>query len=190
MENNNTVLFQGDMFRVTNKKSNDGTKIFQVAERAPGVRLIVPTLNGILLNYEYRHALLGWDHRLPGGKVCDTWQEYEALSKNGDKDTTMELAQNAAMKEGLEEQGLIIKKEDLQFFSIAGCGTTIKWDLYYFVVLNYVQAAQQLEHDENIEQKIIPYDQIGNLCLSDNFSEDRSSSVLMKYLHRTGKLFL
>ncbi len=184
------VLFQSDLFRVTNKKSNDGTKTLEVVERPPGVRLIIPTPSGILLNYEYRHALLGWDHRLPGGKVCDTWEEYENLSKNCDANITMGLAKNAAIKEGLEEQGLIIKKDDVEFFAIAGCGTTIKWDLYYFIVLKYVQSAQQLEDDEDIQQKIIPYDHIVPLCLSQNFSEDRSSAMLMKFLYNRKILIL
>ncbi len=142
------VVFAGRIGEVVHTTQPDG-RVFERYRRAPGVRLIVVTPAGkLLLTREDRQETGGVDLRLPGGKVCDTLEEYHALLASA-QDMT-DAAREAAVKEGHQELGLELS--DLELVVITADGATVEWDLYYFKTDNYTasQDGQQLEAGEDI----------------------------------------
>ncbi|MFH1398767.1 MAG: hypothetical protein ABIG95_01515 [Candidatus Woesearchaeota archaeon] len=73
-------LYSGKIFEVLSQPMQAGSKTFdfEIVRRAPGIRLIILNDHKMLLTHEYRHELNGYDWRLPGGKVFDTLDEYNA----------------------------------------------------------------------------------------------------------------
>jgi hypothetical protein len=55
----------------------------------------------------------------------------------------LEAAKNAAMIEAKEECGILIRKENIELFSISHCGATIEWDLYYFIIRDFEETGTQ-----------------------------------------------
>jgi hypothetical protein len=51
----------------------------------------------------------------------------------------LDAAKNAAIIEAREECGMTIVPESIELFSISYCGATIEWDLYYFIVRDFVE---------------------------------------------------
>src|SRR4051812_10891479 len=101
------VAFKGKIGEVLHIKQSDG-RVFERYRRPPGVRLIIVSPgNKILVTKEHRGEAEGVDLRLPGGKVCDSLEEFHALLAS-DKDVVAAAAK-AAVKEAREETGLIIK---------------------------------------------------------------------------------
>jgi 8-oxo-dGTP pyrophosphatase MutT (NUDIX family) len=177
------IVYQWEIIEVVKQtmKSGEKTKIFEFARRSPGTRLIIVNTSWeILITKEYRTELEKFDYRLPGGKVFDTLTEYnEALQSNAD---IIEKAKEWATREAREECGLQIKNSEL--FTISKCGATVVWDLYYFIVRDFtVLWSQELEHGEHITLQWMSRDEAKKLCLSNEFNEERSAAVLMKFLH-------
>lgn len=142
------ITHQGKMIEVVQKEigENGKTWTLEFARRSPGVRLIIPKGDKILLSKEFRHEVGGYDYRLPGGKVYDSLDEYNsALKSNVD---ISEAAKQAAIKEAREEAGINIK--DLNFIHKSICGATVVWDLFYFVVNGFDQSTQELGEGEDI----------------------------------------
>jgi ADP-ribose pyrophosphatase len=133
---NEKITYQGKIIEVVEREViiGDKTKIFELARRSPGVRLIIIKDDTVYLSKEFRHEVQGYDFRLPGGKVFDTLVEFnEALSNNTD---ILESARNAAVKEVREEMGIITNNIELFHKSI--CGAIVEWDLYYFVISEFL----------------------------------------------------
>jgi len=175
--------YHGSTFYIEQETRKEYT--FEMAHRAPGVRLILPDgKKNILLNKEYRKELNAWDYRLPGGKVFDSLDEYLAC----DKKLIKNKAKQAGIKEAREEQG--IEVEDLDLFDLLHCGATVEWDLYYFVVKKYKKKSigQSLEADEQIKISSISFTNAMKLCLEGKIHEGRSASILMRYLNLQKKL--
>jgi 8-oxo-dGTP pyrophosphatase MutT (NUDIX family) len=174
-----TITYQGKIIEVVEKKVdvNGKEKTFEFARRSPGVRLIVPTEGGIILSKEFRHELNGFDYRLPGGKVFDTLNEYNAFLKS--EADMVETAKIAAIKEAKEEMGIIVR--DLTFFHKSVCGATVVWDLFYFVVNEFEKETQELEEGEDITTEIVTLEKAREMCLND-MSEERSALILLRYL--------
>ncbi len=101
-------------------------KMFELARRAPGVRMIFERDGEILLTREFRGENDGYDYRLPGGKVFDLIEECR--SYRGD---LFEAARNAAVIEAQEECGIVVEEENLILLKVSHCGATMEWDLYY-----------------------------------------------------------
>ena len=78
------IFAAGKLFELVHLPQPDG-RVFELARRAPGVRLIICDRQNktILLTKEFRQELDGWDYRLPGGKVFDSLDEYEAFRAGG-----------------------------------------------------------------------------------------------------------
>jgi 8-oxo-dGTP pyrophosphatase MutT (NUDIX family) len=93
-------------------KMGDTERIWEIARRSPGVRLILRDGDKILLTKEYRKELDAVDYRLPGGKVFDTLEEYNAYKQDIEK-----YALRAARRECEEETGLI--PQDISLYSIS-----------------------------------------------------------------------
>lgn len=174
------ITYQGRIIEVVEQEVESGgkTKTFEFARRSPGVRLIIPAGNKILLTKEFRHEVGGYDYRLPGGKVYDSLEEYNAALSSGTD--IAEAAKAAAIKEAIEEVG--IKISDLEFFHKSVCGATVTWDLFYFVAKSFEQDAQHLEHGEDITVEEVSRAEAEKMCLDGRMSEERSALILLKYL--------
>lgn len=182
-----TTLFIGQIFEIIHQtmQTSDGKqKVFEKAIRSPGVRLIIIDKQNqkILLTKEFRYEINDFDFRLPGGKVCDSIEEYKlALDQGLDKSI-----ENAVLNESQQEAGIVPKKISRFYVSKSG-GPTVEWDLYYYIISEFDKSSQELEFGENIMVEWLTYDQAINMCLDGKIKEDRSVGVLMKYF-RTLKL--
>jgi len=177
------IVYTGHMFELVHMTYKIGEKevIYEKARRAPGTRLIIMSKDKkILLVEEYRSELQDWDIRLPGGKVCDSLEEYHAFLQSGTD--LVEKAKTAAKKEALEEVGIIAADADL--FSLSTCGASVIWDLYYFVITKYQEdpEGQHLELGENIKIKWVSIEEANKLALDGSVKEDRSAAVLLRFL--------
>ena len=178
-------VFDGEIVQVLQKKTEHGD-VHEIARRAPGVRMIIVTPdNKFLISREKRDYLeKGWDYRLPGGKVVDRLPDYlellEKLENGLDGGDLTPTVQAAVIKESKEEVGITVRNPEL--FHISTSGGTIEWDLWYWVIRDFDQGEQELEHDEEIEiVEMTPFE-VTQFVMNKEFSEDRSRVVLMDYL--------
>lgn len=177
------VTFKGKLFEIVKQPMKAGNHKYtlEIAKRPPGTRLIIVSPDKkILLTKEYRPEYKGWDFRLPGGKVIDSLDEYNKLLKNNK--ALLEMAEEGAKKEALEEVGIVVDK--MEHFATSHCGVTIVWDLYYFVVTKYHEHpdGQQLAPAENIKPGWYSFDEAKNMCLNGKVREDRTVTILLRYL--------
>lgn len=172
-----SVVFSGKIGEVVHTEQPDG-RVFERYRRPPGTRLIIISPEGkLLITREHRQETGNIDLRLPGGKVCDSLEDFHALLESG-KDIA-EAAAEAATKEAREETGLVIK--DPELITVAAAGATVEWDLYYFKVTNYTEHAegQALEHGENIEVTWMSPTEIINAIGFGDMQEWRSVGILL-----------
>lgn len=177
------IFSKGKLFELVHLAQKDG-RIFEVARRAPGVRLIIADHGAqkVLLTKEYRRELNGYDFRLPGGKVFDTLDEYEQHRRSGDN--IQFAAENKAKAEGLEEAGVKISR--LKLFRKSTLGATVEWDLYVFEAIewSYSDNGQQLEEGEDIEADIwFTYDKVETMILEGKMQEERIALTLLQWIH-------
>lgn len=178
-----TTIFKGKILEVIQESGEKAGKkyLFEYAQRAPGTRLIIHQNDKILLTREFRRELNDYDYRLPGGKVFDTLAEYNdflGLERN-----ILPVAEAAAIKEAREEVGIVVKKID--YFATSICGTTVVWDLIYFVASQYSPVAhgQSPEYGEDISIAEYSLSEVKEFALSGKMQEDRSVAMLLRYLH-------
>jgi ADP-ribose diphosphatase len=177
------VTHKGKIIEVVQKEVEAGgaTKTFEFARRSPGTRLIIVDGDKILLSKEYRHEVGGYDYRLPGGKVYDTLDEYNAALEGGAD--IAEAAKAAAVKEAREEVG--VEARDMTFLHKSVCGATVVWDLFYFVVKDFAKTGQHLEEGEDIAIEPASIEEAKKMCLDGRISEERSALVLLRYIENT-----
>jgi len=181
----NTV-FRGKLFEIIQTPQPDG-RVFERAARAPGVRLIIPdkAARTILLTKEFRTELNDWDFRLPGGKVFDSLDEYDA--HKGSADDMIDAAARKAVAEGSEEAGITIK--GVQLFRKSTLGATVEWDLWCFEVTDWEKSStgQQLEAGERIEaDNWFSYDEARRMILGGHMQEERVALILLQWLEKQG----
>lgn len=181
------IFAKGKMFELVHETQQDG-RVFELARRAPGVRLIIADKENkkILLTKEFRKELNGWDYRLPGGKVFDSLEEYEAFRRSG-KDI-LEAATKKATEESIEEAGIEIHRPLL--FKKSTLGATVEWDLFVFEVAEWQVAAggQQLEMGEEIEaDSWFTYDEAMLKILGGEMQEERIALVLLQWINQQEK---
>jgi 8-oxo-dGTP pyrophosphatase MutT (NUDIX family) len=172
-----TIVYSGKIGEMVQEEQPNG-RIYERFRRPPGTRLvIIDTENRILITREYRTETGNYDLRLPGGKVCDSLDEYHALLNSGQD--IEEEAKKAATKEALEETGLVIHGPEL--ITVAKDGATVEWDLHYYSVTDFEpsQDGQQLEHGEDIEVTWMRPDEIRSAIGNGEMQEWRSVGVLM-----------
>ena len=179
-----TIHAKGKLFELVHTEQPDG-RVFEVARRAPGVRLIIEDDDhSILLTREYRNELGEWDYRLPGGKVFDTLDEYEAFrSEDGD---ILEAARHKAVAEGREEAGIDV--ESLEHYKTSTLGATVEWDLYVFSVLKWHkrEAGQELESGEQIvNDNWFTCDQVEQMIMNNEMQEERMALTLLQWMKRS-----
>lgn len=174
------IKYKGKILEIVEFDVTQGGKqlVFECARRSPGARLIIPKGDTILLSREERHEMGGYDYRLPGGKVFDTLDEYSAALASGAD--IQEAAKEGAMREAREEVG--INATSLRFFHKSVCGTTVTWDLFYFVAEKFEETDQELGEGEDIQVQAFDRDTAKKMCLDGSIQEERSALVLLKYL--------
>lgn len=182
MKKPETIFASGKIFELVHVTQSDG-RIFEIARRAPGVRLIIhdKTQKKILLTKEHRQELGTWDYRLPGGKVFDSLGEYEAFRSSGED--ILPVAQKKAIAEAAEECGLKVATPLLISKSVLGA--TVEWDLYVFEVTEFgsIEGGQSLEVGENIEaEEWFDYDRAVEVILQGHMQEERIALVALRWL--------
>lgn len=189
MASNEEIFARGKMFELVHETQPDG-RVFEVARRAPGVRLIIANREEgkILLTKEFRRELGTHDFRLPGGKVFNTLEEYEA-HRNATKDI-LAAAESQAKAEAAEEAGIDISS--LTLFRKSALGATVEWDLYVFDAVSWKphKDGQQLKEDEPLDivgADFYSYAEVENKILSGEMQEERIAMVLLQWIHQQKK---
>jgi ADP-ribose pyrophosphatase YjhB (NUDIX family) len=179
---NEEILATGKLFELVHVKQDDG-RVFEVARRAPGVRLIIHDKDAekILLTKEFRHELGEWDYRLSGGKVFDSLDEFEAFRQSGED--ILEAAKRKAIEEAQQEAGVEIA--ELEFYKKSVLGATVEWDLYVFEASDWQlrTEGQELEVGEKIEaDNWVTYDEARQMVLNGSMQEERVALILLQWL--------
>lgn len=177
-----TVAYSGKIFEIVELGQPDG-RVFEVARRAPGVRVIIADKANkkVLLTKEFRKELNAWDYRLPGGKVFDTLDEYEAHRNSGND--ILDAAKRKVKAEAAEEAGVTIS--DVQFIAKSILGATVEWDLYIFEALDWHESedGQALEAGENIETgQWFTFNEIEKIVLDGTMQEERVALALLRWI--------
>ena len=178
------VAARGRIIELVELPQPDG-RVFEMARRAPGVRLIIADLpaHKLLLTREFRRELDDYDYRLPGGKVFDTLDEY-ADYRADDKDL-QQAAAKKAVAEAREEAGMSV--DGVSFVAKSTLGTTMEWDLYIFAATNFSKHAdgQALEAGEQIDE-VGWYDfaKVEQMILGGQMQEERVALALLRWLKR------
>lgn len=183
------IVAKGKIFELVQLPQKDG-RVFEVARRAPGTRIIIANTERreVLLTKERRWEIDGWDYRLPGGKVFDTLDEFEAHRQNqGD---ILEAATAKAIEEARQEAGIDIV--DPELVKKSSLGATVEWDLYIFAATNWRKNAdgQDLQEDEQegIEVAMYPFAQVEQMILNGDMQEDRVALVLLRWLKQQARV--
>jgi ADP-ribose pyrophosphatase len=176
------IFATGKMFELVHLPQPDG-RVFEVARRAPGVRLIIADKKAkqLLLTKEFRRELNAYDYRLPGGKVFDTLTEYETFRKTG-RDI-LEPAATKAKAEAAEEAGMDV--EDVAFFKKSTLGATVEWDLYVFEAIGWKdhEAGQALEAGEQVDDVAwFNFAEASQMILDGKMQEERIALILLQWL--------
>lgn len=155
-------------------------KTFEKFVRPPGTRIIAVEDGKILLNKERRLEIDGFDWRLPGGKVFDTFEEFEPYI--GEEHVISEqVILEAATKELHEEAHL--RTNSLALFDTRACGATVTWDLHYVVAQDLTEDISTHEEGEEVaDSKWCTYDEIETMCKNGEIQEGRTVAVLLKYI--------
>jgi isopentenyldiphosphate isomerase len=179
-----TIFSSGKIFELVHVPQPDG-RVFEVARRAPGVRLIVADMANkkVLLTKEFRRELNTHDFRLPGGKVFDTLAEYEAHRKSGGD--ILKAATKKVKAEAVEEAGVAV--DDVTFYKKSTLGATVEWDLYVFVATEWRNVDQALEQGEQVDDvSWYSFADVQEMILRGDMQEDRIALVLLRWLKQIG----
>jgi ADP-ribose pyrophosphatase len=181
-EHQNEIPFRGRIFRIVQRKFENG-KVFEIAERAPGVRVIIDNKEDgrILLSREFRHEIDGYDYRLPGGKVFDRLEDYETCPS----EDLPAAAENQAKVEAREEVGIDI--QELSHLGTSTLGATVKRDLYMYVTTNWakLEAAETEDEAEDISAEWFEYETVKKMIVDGSMSEERVALWLLRYLNQS-----
>lgn len=180
--NKEEIFAKGKLFELVHLQQDDG-RVFEVARRAPGVRIIIHDVDAgrILLTREYRQELGEWDYRLPGGKVFDSLDEYATFRASGED--IIKVAKTQAINEAQQEAGVEITSLDLYRKSILGA--TVEWDLYVFETTDWQLKVdgQELEVGEKIEaDNWVSYDDARRMALDGSMQEERIALIVLQWL--------
>lgn len=179
------VVYQGKIFEVVRWEGKPGV-MFEAAVRSPGVRIIIETEKegekALLMTKELRRETDGWDFRLPGGKVFDSLEEFNKFKINNIN--INEKAFEAAKREGREEAGVLDGK--FTQIGISRSGSSVEWDLYYFLVENTKIGKQELEELEegDIETVILSPKEIFKKLSNGEIKEGRSAEKIWSWLEK------
>lgn len=176
------IIARGKIFELAQSTQPDG-RIFEIARRAPGVRVIIHDAERgmVLLTSEFRSELDAWDHRLPGGKVFNTLDEYAAF-RDSNRDIIVPASEKAR-NESLEEAGFIV--DNLTHIATSNLGATVEWDLFVFEADDWQESPDgpQLEVGEDIESSTwYSYAEVEEMILGGEMQEERIALILLRWL--------
>lgn len=181
------ILFQEGIFEFISEEKNynikgEDKKIKRkFVRRPPGIRaIIINDKNEILLSKEYRYELECFDYRLPGGKVFDDLSDYKKAIEDN---TILDNVYKTVAKEVKEEVGIEIRNPEL--YTISHAGSSVVWDLYYFIINDYtiIPKGQELEENEIVDGFVWKSkDDIIKMCLEKEIHEERTIGVLLTYI--------
>jgi ADP-ribose pyrophosphatase YjhB (NUDIX family) len=179
-----TIYARGKMFELVHNPQPDG-RVFELARRAPGVRVIIADKQErrLLLQREFRTELNDYDFRLPGGKVFDSLEEYDAFRETG-KDI-VEPAAEKAKAEAYEEAGIAVNGVEL--FKRSTLGATVEWDLFVFEATEWHkhEAGRALEAGEQIDEPSwFDFAEAEQMILRGELQEERIALALLQWLHQ------
>jgi 8-oxo-dGTP pyrophosphatase MutT (NUDIX family) len=96
------------------------------------------------------------------------------------------LAKKSAKRELEEETWVFLKEEDLKLFHISHAGSSVKWDLYYYLAsiswLDNNEKEIKTEEWEDIKTWWYKRDEVIKMCLAWDIKEDRTLWILLKFL--------
>ncbi len=183
------IVYQGKILEMVERHfERDGqTIVHERARRTPGSRTLVLSEDGkVLLSREHRFELDDYDYHLPGGKVFDKLTDYNTfLATKPDKTSLIETARDGAILELKEEMGLTATKDQLEFAYLSPCGSTVDWDLYYFIcrVQTTELGDQDLGSGENVEPVWLSAQEAHDIALDGTkMHEDRSAAFVLRSL--------
>lgn len=185
------VTYKGRIIQVVQFEGKSGV-MFEKAVRAPGTRLIIETekdgRKALLMTRERRYETGGYDIRLPGGKVFDTLDQFDAHRESGAD--IAPIAEAAARLEGREEAG--IQGGDYTLLTISKAGATIEWDLFYYLVTGATIGEQGLEESEqgDIDVIILTAAELFEKLRAGEIQEHRSAAMIWQWLAQNGSIVL
>ena len=179
-------VWKGTMWVAEQSVRPDG-RIFERVVRAPGSRILVIKDGTLLLNREKRGELGGAvDYRLPGGKVFDTNEAYQAYWESGSD--IVDASRESIAKEALEEAGVVVDPAKLEYLGADVLGATVAWDLHYWLATDFTMhtAGAQFHESEadEIEGSVwLTFAEVKKLVLDPKkFSESRSVAAILRYI--------
>lgn len=176
------IAARGKLFELVQLLQPDG-RVFEMARRAPGVRVIIAdrAARRVLLTKEFRRELNAHDYRLPGGKVFDSLDEFEAFRKSGED--ILRPASAKAKAEAAEEAGMVV--DDAKFYRKSTLGATVEWDLYVFEATKWRehQDGQALEDGEQVDEvNWYGFSDVEHMILRGDMREERIALILLQWL--------
>jgi 8-oxo-dGTP pyrophosphatase MutT (NUDIX family) len=154
-------------------------KTFERFVRPPGTRIIAIRNTTIFLQKEHRQETKnGFDWRLPGGKVVDSFEEYKTYLG---KEMPEQMIIAAGRRELQEEAQL--DTQSITVFKKSTCGASVEWDLYYLIAENTVPYVNNHnEGEEIIDGKWFTYEEVLSMCISGEIDEDRTVATLYQFI--------
>lgn len=156
-------------------------KNFEKFVRPPGTRIIAVREGKIYLQQEARIEQGNVpDWRLPGGKVFDSFKEFQSYLTST---IPLEMILTAARKELREEAGLAASS--VRLFQKQLCGATVEWDLYYIVAEGVASVGEVGAHNEGEDIRSsgwFTFAEILDKCQKGEIGEGRSVAALIQYM--------
>lgn len=182
------IVYRGKIFAIVKLKQPNG-EVWEVARRAPGVRIILKNPDGTFkLSNEFRHEHGSRGYRLPGGKMFDRLEDYlKFIESDPSPEEYIKRAQQDAVREAGEELGVCsVAKSEVKFIEKSVIGSTVEWDLYIFEISDFKVSKQATHGMEDIKPIDLTKAQILESIESGKFNEDRIVPTLLRYLKGTG----
>ena len=159
-------------------------KSFEKYSRPPGLRIIALQDEKIYLQKEFRWEGEGFEWRLPGGKVLNSFEEFKPyLGKVLPEDIILAAAKKELSEEAkLSAQSWKIFKRDI-------CGTTVEWDLHYIIAEQVetngdrtsLEGAQgEGEHISETQWFTLP--EVLDMCKRGDIGEGRTVAALLQFI--------
>ena len=187
---NEKIVYQGYVLEMVERHfERDGKSVVhERARRTPGSRtLVISDDNMVLFSREHRYELDGEDYHLPGGKVFDRLTDYnDYLATRPTKDSLITTARDGAVLELKEEVGLTVTPDMLEFCYLSPCGSTVDWDLYYFIcrVPDTLLGEAALGSGESVKPEWHTVQEAYSIALDGTkMREDRSAAFVLRTLY-------
>lgn len=154
--------------------------MFEKFSRPPGTRTIAIKDKKIFLQKERRFELDGYDWRLPGGKVFDSFEEYKPYINEQVPEEDIISGAKSELKEEAE-----ITANDWEVIDKKVCGSTVDWDLYYLIARNITENIdiRHNEAEEIAKREWFSFKEVKQMCQEGNIQEGRSVAVLLEFLY-------